>query len=52
MENIGEQGDGIAKIDRGYVVIVPETTVGERVTVELETVRDNVAFADVVERDP
>ena len=51
IENIGDQGDDIEKIDRGYVVIVPETTVGERVAVELETVRDNVAFADVVERD-
>ncbi|WP_342764959.1 TRAM domain-containing protein [Halorubrum sp. Hd13] len=25
-----DQGDGIAKIDRGYVVIVSETTVGEQ----------------------
>lgn len=52
IESIGDQGDGIAKIDRGYVVIVPETTVGEQVTVEMETVRENVAFATVVNRPP
>ncbi|WP_435100170.1 TRAM domain-containing protein [Halorubrum sp. N11] len=51
IENLGEQGDGIAKIDRGYVVIVPETNIGEQVIVEMKTVRDNVAFADVIERN-
>ena len=50
IENLGDQGDGIAKIDRGYVVIVPDTEVGERVTVRLEEVRENVAFAEVLKR--
>ncbi|OYR81860.1 deoxyribonuclease, partial [Halorubrum sp. E3] len=45
----GDQGDGIAKVERGYVVIVPETSVGDRVTVEIQQVRENVAFADVVD---
>jgi predicted RNA-binding protein with TRAM domain len=49
IENVGDQGDGIAKVERGYVVIVPETTVGGRVTVEIQDVRENVAFADVVD---
>jgi predicted RNA-binding protein with TRAM domain len=52
IENLGDQGDGIAKVERGYVVIVPETSVGNRVTVEIQDVRENVAFADVVERNP
>jgi predicted RNA-binding protein with TRAM domain len=52
IENLGDQGDGIAKVERGYVVIVPETSVGDRVTVEIQQVRENVAFADVVERKP
>ncbi|WP_199058212.1 TRAM domain-containing protein [Halorubrum sp. C191] len=30
IESIGEQGDGSAKIDRSYVVIVPDTEVGRR----------------------
>jgi predicted RNA-binding protein with TRAM domain len=49
IENLGDQGDGIAKVERGYVVIVPETNIGDRVTVEMRQVRENVAFADVVE---
>ena len=52
IENLGDQGDGIAKVERGYVVIVPETTIGDRVTVEMRQVRENVAFADVVNRNP
>ena len=50
IESTGDQGDGIAKIDRGYVLIVPETTVGDCVTVEIDHARDNVGFATVVNR--
>jgi predicted RNA-binding protein with TRAM domain len=50
IEDIGEQGDGITRVERGFVVIVPETAEGERVTIEITDVRRNVAFADVVER--
>ena len=50
IESLGDQGDGIAKVERGYVVIVPDTEVGERVTVRLETVQENVGFAEVVKR--
>jgi len=50
IEEIGDQGDGLARVDRGYVVIVPDTEKGERVEIEIETVRENVAFARVTER--
>ena len=50
IEGIGDKGDGIARIDRGYVLIVPETDVGERVTVEVDQPRDNVGFASVITR--
>jgi predicted RNA-binding protein with TRAM domain len=50
IEDIGEQGDGITRVERGYVVIVPDTEVGERVKVEITDVRQNVAFAEVIER--
>lgn len=50
IEDIGEQGDGIARVERGYVVIVPEAEKGERVRIEISDVRENVAFANVVER--
>jgi predicted RNA-binding protein with TRAM domain len=52
IEGTGDQGDGIAKIDQGYVLIVPETSVGDRVTVEIDHARDNVGFATVVDRHP
>jgi predicted RNA-binding protein with TRAM domain len=51
IEDIGEQGDGITRVERGFVVIVPDTSQGERVTVEITDVRENVAFADVVDRE-
>jgi predicted RNA-binding protein with TRAM domain len=50
IESLGDQGDGIAKLDGGYVVITPDTEIGERVTVRLENVQENVGFAEVVKR--
>ncbi|MFD1634456.1 TRAM domain-containing protein [Haloplanus ruber] len=50
IQDIGEQGDGITRVERGFVVIVPDTEQGERVTVEITDVSENVAFAEVVER--
>jgi predicted RNA-binding protein with TRAM domain len=50
IEDIGDQGDGITRVERGFVVIVPETERGERVTIEITEVAENVAFAEVVER--
>lgn len=51
IEGIGDQGDGIAKVDRGFVVIVPETEPGDRVEVEIETVYDNFALASLVDAE-
>jgi predicted RNA-binding protein with TRAM domain len=50
IEDIGDQGDGLTRVERGFVVIVPDTDQGERVTVEVTDVQENVAFATVVER--
>ncbi len=52
IETIGDQGDGIAKVERGYVVIVPGGHPGDELTVKIDQARDNVAFASVVNRDP
>jgi predicted RNA-binding protein with TRAM domain len=49
-DEIGDQGDGLTRVERGYVVIVPETEIGERVRIEIRHVRETVGFADVVER--
>lgn len=50
IEDIGDQGDGIARVGPGYVVIVPETELTERVAVEVTDVLENMAFAEVVDR--
>lgn len=50
IEGIGDQGDGITRVERGFVVIVPDTEKGERVRIEVTSVRDSVAFAEVIER--
>ena len=50
IETIGDQGDGITRVERGFVVIVPDTDEGERVTIEITDVGDTVAFAEVIER--
>ena len=47
IESLGDQGDGIAKVDRGYVVIVLDTHPDDEVTVEIEQTRENLAFARV-----
>ncbi|WP_207890220.1 TRAM domain-containing protein [Natrarchaeobius chitinivorans] len=49
--DIGEQGDGVARVERGYVIIVPDTEKGERVTIEITDVKETVAFAEVIERE-
>ena len=48
---VGDQGDGIAKVERGYVVIVPDALPGDELTVQIDQVQENVAFASIVEDD-
>lgn len=50
IEDIGKQGDGIARVERGYVIIVPDTDVGERVVIEITDTSETVGFAEVIER--
>lgn len=47
IEAIGQQRDGIAKVEHGYVVIVPETEVGDEVTVEITNVTESFALGEV-----
>jgi len=49
IESTGDQGDGIAKVDRGFVVIVPGARPGDQVTVEIGSVQPNYAVAEIVE---
>ncbi|NIC00735.1 TRAM domain-containing protein [Halobacterium sp. R2-5] len=48
IDTLGDQGDGIAKVERGFIVIVPGTQPGDRVDVEITDVKDSVAFAEPV----
>ena len=50
IQDVGDQGDGITRVERGFVVIVPETDEGETVEIRIETVRPNVAFGIVIDR--
>ncbi|MFC6963409.1 TRAM domain-containing protein [Halocatena marina] len=47
IEAVGSEGDGIAKVERGYVIIVPDCNPGDEVEVEIERVTPTVAFADL-----
>ena len=49
IEDIGKQGDGIARVERGYVIIVPGAEMGERVKVEITEVKSNFAVGEVIE---
>ncbi|MFB6134768.1 MAG: TRAM domain-containing protein, partial [Halanaeroarchaeum sp.] len=49
IDSKGEEGDGIAYVEGGYVVFVPNTTIGERVTVEIVSVGPRFARAEPVE---
>jgi predicted RNA-binding protein with TRAM domain len=50
IQDIGDQGDGIARVERGYVIIVPDADDGERVKIEVTDVKSNFAIARVVDR--
>ncbi|MFB6301993.1 MAG: TRAM domain-containing protein [Haloferacaceae archaeon] len=52
IEDVGDQGDGIARIGPGYIVFVPDTEIGDRVRIEITQARDNFAFAEVLEHEP
>ena len=49
IEDLGKQGDGIARVERGYVIIVPGAEVGERVKVEIAEVKSNFGVGEVIE---
>lgn len=48
IEDLGKQGDGIARVERGYVIIVPDSDVGERVKIEITEVKSNFAVGEII----
>lgn len=49
IEDLGKQGDGIARVERGYVIIVPGAEVGERVKIEISEVKSNFAVGEILD---
>lgn len=47
IEDIGKEGDGVAKIEN-FVIFIPETEVGDEVTIEVTKVLHTMAFGEVV----
>jgi predicted RNA-binding protein with TRAM domain len=47
ISDIGSQGDGVGKIE-GFVIIVPDTKIGETVQVRINRVSKKVAFGTLV----
>ncbi|MFW6385061.1 MAG: TRAM domain-containing protein [Halodesulfurarchaeum sp.] len=52
IDSKGEEGDGIAYVEGGYVVFVPKTAIGDRVTVEVTSVGPRFARAEPVAGTP
>jgi predicted RNA-binding protein with TRAM domain len=51
IEDIGKQGDGIARVERGYVIIVPGADIGERVKIEISEVKSNFAVGEIIDEE-
>ena len=49
IEDIGKQGDGIARVERGYVIIVPGADIDERVKIEVTEVKSNFAVGEIID---
>jgi len=49
IEDIGKQGDGIARVERGYVIIVPGSEVDDRVKIEVSEVKSNFAVGEIID---
>ncbi len=48
IEELGSEGDGIGYVE-DFVVIVPDSTLGESVTVEVDRIEDHYAMASRIE---
>lgn len=44
----GAKGDGIAKIDN-FVIMVPDTEIGETYTIKITKVLNKMAFGEIIE---
>lgn len=47
IEDVAREGDGIARVE-GFVIFVPDTKVGDKVTIKVSKVMRKFAFAEKV----
>ena len=45
--SLGDQGDGITRTEEGYVIVVPNSSVGDVLDVKITQVNENYAKADI-----
>jgi predicted RNA-binding protein with TRAM domain len=50
IEDLSKKGDGIARIS-GFVIFVPNTKINDEVKIEIKTVKNNFAIAEVTGGD-
>ncbi len=50
IEDVGRDGDGIARVN-GFVIFVPNTKVGDEITIRITKVASRVAFGEAVETE-
>lgn len=50
IEDTGDEGDGVATV-QDFVVLVPGASLGERVSVRIDEVRDDFVRAETVESE-
>lgn len=50
VEDIGEEGDGVAHVD-DFVVLVPGADMGDRVRVRIDRVEPAFAMADLIDHE-
>ena len=48
IEEIGEEGDGVAYVEE-FVVLVPDSNLGEQALIEIREVEESFATAELVE---
>lgn len=49
IENIGEKGDGIARI-RGFIIFIPGTSRGDKVKIRVTKILKRVGFGELLEK--
>ncbi|XGI84119.1 TRAM domain-containing protein [Halorutilales archaeon Cl-col2-1] len=50
IESLGDDGDGVAKVDGNFVIFVPNTDVDDTVTIRIDDVKKTFAKGEVIKQ--